>query len=190
MNIVYGGAFNPPQLAHLEIVRKLLSKYQNAKVIVLPVGNTYKKDELIAFNHRFNMLQLMFNNKDRVIVSNIEDKNVFNGTIASLDELSKTYDNLHLVIGSDHVETLNKWIKYEELLKKYPIIIMQRNNDNVSLLMEKYHYLNVKYYNFNFDSEINSTAIRENIIKYKKWLDEDVFNYIKINGLYGVDKDV
>src|SRR5690554_2053626 len=131
MHIVFGGAFNPPQLAHYNLVKYLLEKYPMAKIIVLPVGNDYKKIDLISFNHRFEMLNLMFKDEKRVIVSNLESKIKFNGTIASLNELSKTYDNISLVIGSDHLNSLNKWIRYEELLSKYPLIIMQRNNDDV-----------------------------------------------------------
>lgn len=190
MNIVYGGAFNPPQLAHYKIVNVLLKKFKNARVIILPVGNNYNKPEIIDFKHRFKMLKMMFENNKQVIISDLENTNEFKGTIFALEELSKTYNDVYLVMGSDHTKTLNTWIRYEELLSNYPLIIMQRNNDDIKENMQQYNHLNVKYSIINFNSEINSTLIRSNPNQYNKWLDLKVLDYIRANKLYGVDQNV
>lgn len=186
MNIVYGGSFNPPTLAHLKIVNKLLEEYNNANIIVLPVGNSYNKPELIDFKHRFNMLEIMFKNENRVLISKLEEVKAFDGTLKSLEELSKIYQNLVLVIGSDNINEFDKWINYQKLLKKYPLIIMQRNNDNVKELMMDYERYAVKYEVVEFNEEISSTLIRKNIFENKNLLDEKIYQYIKDNGLYGV----
>lgn len=190
MNIVYGGAFNPPTLAHIEIVNVLLDKFPNSKLILLPVGNDYNKPELIDFQDRYNMLNLCFNNNERVIISTLEYEINFQGTINSLDILSETYSNLYLVTGSDNIVEFKSWIRYEELLNKYPLIIINRNEINIFNEMEKFKYLNVQYENINFDSKINSTMIRKDFKTYKKWLNEDVYFYILKNKLYGVDENV
>lgn len=190
MNIVYGGAFNPPSLAHIEIVNKLLEKYPKSNVILLPVGNDYKKQELIDFNDRYKMLKLCFENNKRVIISTIENENKFMGTINSLNILSKTYNNLYLTTGSDNIIEFETWIKYEELLNKYPLIIIKRNNVDVFNEMKKYQYLNVKFEVLEFNSKINSTMIRKDLSSFKEWLNKDVYNYILKNKLYGVDNNV
>jgi len=43
MVLVFGGSFNPPTKAHLEIVEKLLERYEHARVLLLPVGDDYQK---------------------------------------------------------------------------------------------------------------------------------------------------
>lgn len=186
MNIVYGGSFNPPTQAHFKIVNKLINVYSESNIIVLPVGNSYNKPELIDFNHRFNMLKLMFKNSKNVFISKLEEIKTFDGTLKSLNELEKTYNNLVLVIGSDNIKEFDTWINYQELLNKYPLIIMQRNNDNVELLMEKYKKYSIKYEIVEFNEEISSTIIRNNLEDYKKLLDKKVYQYIKENELYGV----
>lgn len=186
MNIVYGGSFNPPTIAHLEIVNKLLIEFPNSNVIVLPVGNSYDKKELIPFNYRYEMLKLMFNNNSKVIVSNLEDTNEFKGTLKSLDILSNTYNNIGLTIGSDNIYNLNKWINYEILIKKYPLIIFKRNNDDIIQLLNEYKYLDPKYYIVEFNNSISSSLIRSNINKYRESLDSNVYKYIIENKLYEV----
>ena len=41
MEVVYGGCFNPPTIAHQEIISYLANHYD--KVILIPTGNDYNK---------------------------------------------------------------------------------------------------------------------------------------------------
>ena len=51
MNIVFGGSFNPPTIAHKEIIKTLCSlNYE--KVIIVPNGNKYNLKEMVSYNHR------------------------------------------------------------------------------------------------------------------------------------------
>ena len=43
----FGGSFNPPTIAHLDLVKKAIQKYQLDKVYFVPVNNFYKKEELL-----------------------------------------------------------------------------------------------------------------------------------------------
>lgn len=190
MYIVYGGAFNPPTKAHYEIVNLILTKYPNAKVIVLPVGKAYNKANLVSFNDRFNMLKLMFKNNSNVMISNLEDTNEFKGTFESLEKLSETYDNIHLLMGSDNIYNLDNWIKYKALLTNYPLIIISRNDDNINEIMKKYKNLNVKYDVIKYNQDISSTLIRSDINKHFNLLEKDVYKYILENDLYEVNNDV
>lgn len=187
MNIVYGGAFNPLTNAHIDIVNLILKTYNDSKVIIVPVGNDYNKKSLIDFNHRYNMINLVFKNNDRVIVSKLEYENKFLGTLETLKKLEKDYKNLTLLVGSDNILYFDKWINYEKLLKRYPLLIVNRDNVLINQVMSKYNYLNVKFNIIKYNSEINSSLIREDLFKYKNWLNKDIFNYIVENKLYGVD---
>ena len=69
---IYGGAFNPPHLSHIKIVKELLKRKYLDKIIIVPVGNYYKKDELINFEDRYNMLKLIFKNKN-ITISDYEN---------------------------------------------------------------------------------------------------------------------
>lgn len=186
MNIVYGGSFNPPTKAHLNIIKKLLDEFNDAKVILLPVGNDYKKTSLIDFKYRRDMLELMIKPLiDQVHISDLEQKKGFKGTYHALNDLSKTYNDIHFVIGSDHLEKLKQWIEYKALLKTYPIIVMNRNHymskEHAEMLFkdEAHQFIFIE-----FDMDISSTMIRKHIDQHKKYLTEEVYTYIKKNSLY------
>lgn len=188
MNIIYGGSFNPPTIAHLHIITSLLKTFENSKVIVLPVGNDYKKPDLIDFNHRFSMLKLLIStNENDILISDIENHKGYHGTLKTLDDLNKTYDHLHFVIGSDNLESLKTWISYQDLLKKYPFIVMNRNHFMTKAQAEMmFNDIKHEFIFVDFDMDVSSSKIRENIEVNKKYLTKEVYQYIKKHKLYEV----
>lgn len=188
MNIIYGGSFNPPTIAHLHIITTLLDIFDNSKVIVLPVGNDYKKPDLIDFNHRYMMLTLLLESRlQSVIISDLENHKGYKGTLKALEDLSKTYNDLHFVIGSDNLESLKTWISYKDLLHKYPFIVMNRNHFMTKEKAEMmFKDIKHKFIFIDFDMDVSSTKIRENIDDNKKYLTKEVYKYIKNHKLYEV----
>ena len=78
MDIVFGGSFNPPTVAHFRIAKKVMSAYPSAAFYFLPTGQAYWKEGLIEDRHRLSMLELLCRRLGpRAAVSDIEikDKN-------------------------------------------------------------------------------------------------------------------
>ena len=50
MEVVYGGCFNPPTIAHQEIISYLANHYD--KVILIPTGNDYNKVGLTMLSYQ------------------------------------------------------------------------------------------------------------------------------------------
>lgn len=187
MVLVYGGAFNPPSLAHFKIIKKLTKIKNVSKIIVVPVGNNYNKNNLVDISHRISMLNILVSSIDNVFVSDIENTNVFNGSINTLRFFEKNLNTeVGLVIGMDNLLDIEKWIEKDVLLSKYFFVIIKRKTktniyniiDNLEL---KYNF---KYKIINFNSTISSTKYRNNPKIYKKYIHRDVLNYIKNNNLY------
>ncbi len=55
----FGGCFNPPTNAHINLAQRALKECGLDKVIFVPVGNFYEKKELISGHHRYNMLKIV-----------------------------------------------------------------------------------------------------------------------------------
>jgi len=54
----FGGSFNPPTKAHIELAQKVIEKYVLDKVIFVPMGDFYVKEGLASSKDRLNMLKL------------------------------------------------------------------------------------------------------------------------------------
>lgn len=186
MLIIFGGSFNPPTIAHEKMVNKLLDKFKDTKIIIMPTGDHYQKADLVNFKHRFNMLKLIFKNNKQVLISKFENKKPFLGTISALDKYRKKDSNIYFVMGTDNFKHLNTWIEYERLIETYPFIIFKRGEDLVSNIILRYPNINKNYYVIDFNENISSTEIRNNFKNNTNMLNDKVLNYITKKKLYGV----
>lgn len=179
---VYVGSFNPVHKGHIQIVNELLNDLD--KVIIVPTGNYWNKNDLVDINHRINMWK--FYQNEKIIIN--ETLNNLKYTYLILNELSKIYNELFLIIGADNLIEFDKWQNYQQILN-YDLIIINRNNIDINYYLNKY---NIKKYIIknNLKLNISSTMIR-NLIKENKFdklnqfLDDNVLNYIKKYKLYG-----
>lgn len=190
MIILYGGSFNPPTLAHYEILKLLNKKYMPAHIILMPVGSRYPKPELAEANYRLAMLKLMSKHFDNVIVSDFEITKPFIGTIRALEYLEETYkEPVALAIGADNLISLPTWIEADNLIKKYQLIVFNRTHilscEKVKEF-EKDHHVELDVISYDYD--ISASKIRKNIKKYRKHLLPEVYQFIKENHLYKEEK--
>ncbi|MFO7968524.1 MAG: nicotinate (nicotinamide) nucleotide adenylyltransferase [Candidatus Izemoplasmatales bacterium] len=189
MIVVFGGAFNPPTLAHKEIYQLIIKSLPVEKFIFLPVSKKYSKSSLIADNHRLNMLKILIKDLDKAKISKLEtEENQFLGTYKSLKRLQKEYENkkVAFVLGADNLIHLHKWINAEKLIKDFNFIVVNRNNRDVYKLLEKNELLSKYKDNFivleEFNSFISSSLFRETLDP--SYVDEDIYHYIMKNDLY------
>ncbi len=186
MNIVYGGAFNPPSKAHLEIIKKLKKAFRPEHLILLPVNSNYKfKTDLVSNEHRIKMLDIMTKDLD-VIISDLEcETSDFEGTYHTLKKLGEQYDNIYFVMGADNLLKMNTWIKAELLVSEFHFIVLERDYVDLDLEIQR---LFPKYYNnfviVPYQSSISSSQIRNNLEINKDFLEEEIYEYIIKNNLY------
>jgi len=186
---IYVGSFNPPHLGHIKIVNHLVDNYLD-KVIIVPTGNYWDKQDLINVKDRINMLKLFEN--ENIMIDN--KNNDVQYTYQILEILSREYkeDELYLILGADNLINLDKWKNYDKILK-YNLVILNRTNIDV------FRYLNHLNKKTNYivvddlpNIDISSTMIRKKL-KEKDYdnilnlIDKKVFEYIEKNNLYGVN---
>lgn len=188
MIIVFGGAFNPPTIAHKEIYFHIKKYVDFDKFVYLPVSNLYTKSSLIANIHRINMLELMAEDMDNVYVSDLETNDSdFLGTYHSLLRLQEKFnDEVAFVIGADNLANIRKWKNADSLLAEFKFIVINRNKIDINTVLEKNKQLAKNKENFiilpGFDMNISSTIFRETF--EPSYVPEKVFDYIMVHGLY------
>ena len=141
------------------------------------------------------MLKLICNKEDKLEVSDIElreEKQLY--TIQTLGIFKEKYENynIYFIMGTDNLKELETWRKPERILSEYKIIVLERDNDNLSDIIQKNSFLNkykdslIKVEGINKIS-LSSTMIREKIKNgedVEQFIDEDVLEYIRENNLY------
>lgn len=201
MYIYFGGSFNPPTRAHYLIVKTILRKYKDAKVIVSPVGLNYQKESLQYDLHRYKMLTILFEKeiKERkVIVSDYElyDKE-FQGTYKVLKHFEKEYDSsVSLLIGMDNFLRLKDWMNYQKLKEEFNIIVFYRkevlvidedDEDDDSFLVFEDNLNRITFhrlYKSSISAFASSSRVRRSWFYKFLFLTRKVRKYIDQNKLY------
>ena len=192
----YGGCFNPPTKAHIEMAKKAIKECDLDEVVFVPVGDSYKKQELAQGIDRYNMLKIACEGNDKLKVSDIEIRSSHKYNAIDIFEIiSNKYkdDNRFFLMGVDNLSKMSDWKESKKLIENYNYIIFERNNIDANLIIENNEMLENNKENFeiiknNDYKEISSTNIRESIKIGKKPEDinEKVYKYIIDNKIYDI----
>lgn len=190
--LVFGGTFNPIHNGHLILAENSINEEGFDKVVFIPTMNPYYKDTL-DFDTRLKMLKMAIKDNDKFAYSSIEKKYNLEGKLyLILEKISKlSDDDVTILIGSDSLMNLDWWYKIDEILKKYKIIVLKRDDEDEAIEMKINEYkekygAHIKVLN-NKRVEISSSMIREMIKEGKsiKYLvTDEVEKFIKDENLY------
>lgn len=125
--------------------------------------------DLIESHHRYNMIKLAIEEIDNIEVSDFEitsQKQPY--TIETLDYFKEKYPNkeITLVIGADNLEELDTWNSYKEILKKYKLIVVRRNDIDVEqIITEKFNEYKEKIIILDNNEDYTSSTMIRNKMK-------------------------
>lgn len=194
---IFGGAFNPPINSHILLANEILETYDMIeKLIFVPVSSKYNKVGLESDEHRYNMLKLLCKNKNKIEISDIElrqNKQLY--TIETLNLIQEQYGDeysIWFILGTDNLKELELWKNPEQILNKYKILVLKRNDDNINEIIENSLILKGNRKSLIYSDKIkkihlSSTMVR-NKIKNNENIDEyvpkEIIEYINKNNLY------
>lgn len=193
---VFGGSFNPPLNSHFSLAEQVIEEIKEIeKIVFVPVSTKYSKPDLVEDKHRFNMLKSICNKNSKFEVSDIEinsEKQPY--TIETLEKLQEQnhYKDIYFIIGTDNLKELCTWYRADELLEKYKILVLKRDEDNIEQiisncsLLSKYKDSIIELKNI-VTIDLSSSIVREKIkqgesIKYLA--PDEVIQYIQKNQIY------
>ena len=193
---VFGGSFNPPLNSHFSLGQQIVNEYENVdKVLFVPVSTSYAKPGLISNEHRYNMLKLVCDKNPDFEVSDIElvqERQLY--TLETLELLQEKYQGktICFTIGTDNLRELSTWKLIDELVVKFKILVLERDEDDMYEIIEQDEFLKKNKDCFiklkeNIRSNISSTFAREKLKRGKsiRYLTPDeVYHYINENDLY------
>jgi len=129
---VFGGAFDPPHLAHVALAREALAQLGLSRLHILPTGRpAHRSRPVTAGEHRLAMARLAFAELPEVVVDAREFARAGPSyTVDTLDELQREYPEaqLVLIIGGDQAAAFAQWHRYQDILHKAIISVAGREN--------------------------------------------------------------
>lgn len=194
--VVFGGSFNPPLNSHFSLAEQIISEYKNVeKVIFVPVSEKYEKEGLLNNKYRYEMLKCVCDKNEKFEVSDIElrkERQPF--TIETLERIQKKYQDktIWFTTGSDNLKELNTWEKSDELVKKFKVLVLERDDDCLEEIINNNEFLKKNENSFikvknNIRSSLSSSFVREKIREGKSiryFTPDEVYSYIKANNLF------
>lgn len=187
---IFGGTFDPIHHGHLIMASCAYERLKLDKVYFMPAGNQPLKEGESPFNQRLEMIKLSIENDSRMSYTDIEDSLEPSYTYNTIMKLNSICDDdLFFIMGADSFESIERWYKYEELLKEIKIIVVDRlGSSNLFNLQEKYKDI-AKEINILKGPiiEISSTEIRNKVKKgqdIRYLVPERIIQYIDYENLY------
>ena len=185
---IFGGSFNPPHVMHKNLALYLIKNKYLDKVIYVPTGNKYVKEDLIDVKYRLEMLKLMVANTKNLEISAYEMQNSLIYTYQTLDHFKKLYpnDEIHFICGSDNLREIKSWKNYKYILDNYKLLVVKRSNDDIEKMVGNLKSKNVIAVNILCNIPISSSIIRKNIKLNQNFegVDLKVKKYIEKKNLY------
>lgn len=131
---LYGGAFNPVTIGHIQAAQFLSSTLPEfEEVWMMPCYTHMYGKHMASPEHRLAMLKLAIQDaRDaRLHAFAYEiDNQLESPTVHIIDRLlhDKTYVDIHfsMIIGTDNANTFRSWINGEELAARIPFIVLSR----------------------------------------------------------------
>ena len=189
--LIYGGTFDPPHRAHLELPRRVCEQLNADAVVYIPAGRSpHKLDhEQSPAHHRVAMLRraLAGQRWARLWLGEIEQDN--DGPSYTVDTLERLHDQLgdavrlRLLIGADQIDKFDTWVRHERVVELAEPVVMIRPPHDRAAIPDNWQSRLVEVPAM----DISSTNIRERIRNQQpidQLIPEAVADYIEATNLY------
>ena len=129
---VFGGAFDPPHVAHAALIQAAVTDLQLDELIVVPTGQAWHKSRtLTPAHHRLVMAELAFSHLSHVRIDPIETQRAGPSyTVDTLRELAAQIPDteLFLIVGEDQARTLTTWHEWQVIFQLAIICVAVRED--------------------------------------------------------------
>lgn len=197
---IYGGAFNPIHLGHLNLAMEMMEIHRLHEVWFCPTGIHPQKQQpiVVSAEHRLNMIKLAIEGQPRFLVSDIElgrdGPSYTLDTLRAFNKLEKEKEDSYafaLILGEDAAKGFSTWHQPEEIIQLARLLVGRReDNEKRSDLFPGSPEIVAaihKGWTKTRVMEISSREVRERLLNNKycaHLLSTKVLDYINANELY------
>lgn len=191
---VYGGSFDPVHLGHLRSALEVSRSHKLDVLRFLPSGNPpHRAPAQVANNHRLQMLQLAVADAPGIVIDDRElERKSTSYSIDTLEAIQAENQQaaLTLIIGMDQFSAFDTWHRWQELLQRVDLVVMERPGETMSgsaqQLMSSPLQSRISIVAVT-QMDISSSRIRQDLkagLDIRFLVPDVVKNYINSNSLY------
>ena len=186
---IFGGSFDPPHTAHIQIALMAKEKFCLDRIIMIPTGQPPHKETAGALHHRYNMCKMLADKYGFEISDYEINKKTYCYSFETLEYFKTIYpeDDIYFIIGGDSMKNFSKWKNPKRILELCSLVVASRDDGTTEAAREAEKEYNTKIYLLeNENIDVSSTQIR-NIINGDgdaKGIEPEILNYITENTLY------
>ena len=189
----FGGSFNPPTNAHINLAKEVLNICKLDKIVFMPMGDCYKKPGLAKAVDRIKMLEIAFLNCkcENFEISDLEVKQERSlNAIDAFRLIEKEFpnDDRYFIMGADNFIKIANWEESKNLIEEYKYIVLERGDINLKKYIDTQKFKDVKIIKNNKYKEYSSTEfrklIKERIIKNQDIIIKEILEFIIKKGIY------
>ena len=191
---VFGGTFNPVHSGHLSLAKSLIGLNLLDKILfVVSARPPHKNEVMPSAKQRYDMVCLALKGSDTLIPCDAELKRSGKSyTVETMPALRKEFpnDELYFITGADMFIDIPNWYMPEKLFQNEKLIVADRGNafHEEKYILKKEEIIKTYRPHVQFAEietpDISSSQNRSTAEKYKNFLPEAVYDYIKRNKLY------
>ena len=199
---VFGGAFDPPHWAHLNVAETALNQLRLDVLHILPTGQAWHKSRVLTpAEHRLAMCELAFGDLPRTQIDAREiQRQGPSYTADTLHELASEYPRaqLFLVLGADQLLAFKRWVRWREILAQATLAVASRAiHIGADGAMDQVQEMDLSTVDVPFErldmplKNISATAVRAHVERPMNrtgtldvWVPEAVAGYISNHYLY------
>lgn len=188
--LIFGGAFDPPHLEHVNMVRHAVEQLCIDKVVLVPTFTPpHKSAGFLDFATRCKLLKIAFDGLNFVIDDIENERGKDNYSALTLPVLKEKYGDIVYLIGGDSLEYFDTWYHPEKILETCPVAVCGREGfDDVktraAALQQKFggEFILIDY----TGKDVSSSVVRAKLLMGDKCdeIDEKVQSAIDELGLF------
>ena len=186
----FGGSFNPPTNAHMNLANKVLNECNLDKVIFVPMGDFYEKSCLVKAEFRLKMLKIACSEFNDFEVSDLEvraRKRLNTIDAFRLIELKYPNDDKYFIMGADNFIKVEGWKESKELIDRYSYIVIERENINLSEYIKRYKTIKIQVVKNDKYKKSSATQFRKLLngkLENQDIISDRVLQFIMKNKIY------
>ncbi len=191
---LFGGAFDPPHLAHQALAQAFIEQNKLSLLYVVPTGHAWHKVRSLSdVRHRIAMARLAFQGIPGVLVDDMEIRREGPSyTVETLEALHQSHPqaDLFLLVGADQASSFTQWHQWERVLALATLVVVPRAVFNpIQADSDEWHNLpkeRVIHISMPL-MPISSSAVRDSYAlgqPESEWLNPLVADYVQQNQLY------